>query len=97
MSDKNQTKTPAPPRKFGTFGGVFTPSLLTIVGVIMFLRFSTVVGVAGCWHALLILLAATAITLVTGLSIASIATMSAAFRPARNAACARPGIRGCAP
>ncbi|MDD2240239.1 MAG: amino acid permease [Kiritimatiellae bacterium] len=74
MSDKNQTKPPAPPRKFGTFGGVFTPSLLTIVGVIMFLRFSTVVGVAGCWHALLILLAATAITLVTGLSIASIAT-----------------------
>lgn len=74
MSDKTQDKTPSPPRKFGTFGGVFTPSLLTIVGVIMFLRFSTVVGIAGLWNALLILIAATAITLVTGLSIASIAT-----------------------
>lgn len=74
MSDTKQDKTPSPPRKFGTFGGVFTPSLLTIVGVIMFLRFSTVVGYAGLWNGLLILVAATAITLVTGLSIASIAT-----------------------
>jgi amino acid transporter len=60
--------------KFGTFGGVFTPSLLTILGVIMFLRFSTVVGYAGLWNALLILAGATAISMITGLSIASIAT-----------------------
>jgi len=59
---------------FGTFGGVFTPSLLTILGVIMFLRFSTVVGYAGLWNALLILAAAKVITLVTGLSISSIST-----------------------
>ena len=32
------------PTKFGTFGGVFTPSTLTILGVIMFLRFGQVVG-----------------------------------------------------
>ena len=30
--------------KFGTFGGVFTPSTLTILWVIMFLRFGQVVG-----------------------------------------------------
>jgi amino acid transporter len=60
--------------KFGTFGGVFTPSVLTILGVIMFLRFSTVVGQAGLWGALLILLVATAITLFTGLSLSSIST-----------------------
>ena len=61
-------------RRFGTFGGVFTPSLLTILGVIMFLRFNTVVGYAGLWNALAILGGATAITFITGLSIASIAT-----------------------
>lgn len=62
------------PEKFGTFGGVFTPSLLTILGVIMFLRFPAIVGNAGLWNALLILACSTAISLITGLSIASIAT-----------------------
>jgi amino acid transporter len=61
-------------RKFGTFGGVFTPSLLTILGVIMFLRFSTVVGYAGLWNSFLILTGAKIISLITGLSVASIAT-----------------------
>lgn len=59
---------------FGSFGGVFTPSLLTILGVIMFLRLNTVVGYAGLWNALLILIGAKAITLITGLSISSIST-----------------------
>lgn len=62
------------PSKFGAFGGVFTPSLLTILGVIMFLRLSTVVGYGGLWNALLILLGAKTISVVTGLSVASIAT-----------------------
>jgi len=60
--------------KFGTFGGVFTPSVLTILGVIMFLRYSTVVGQAGLWSALAILLVAKMITLFTGLSLSSIST-----------------------
>ncbi|MEL7362580.1 MAG: hypothetical protein AAFN13_10955, partial [Bacteroidota bacterium] len=34
-------------RKFGTFAGVFTPTLLTILGVIMYLRTGWVVGNAG--------------------------------------------------
>jgi hypothetical protein len=33
--------------KFGAFGGVFTHSVLTILGVIMFLRYFTIVGYAG--------------------------------------------------
>lgn len=74
MTDKTSPADASKPKLFGTFGGVFTPSLLTIIGVIMFLRFSTVVGYAGLWSALAILGAATAISLVTGLSIASIAT-----------------------
>ncbi len=73
MTDKPDGATPMP-KKFGTFGGVFTPSLLTILGVIMFLLFPTVVGYAGLWGALLILLGAKLITVITGLSIASIAT-----------------------
>ncbi|HFE46072.1 MAG TPA: amino acid permease, partial [Nannocystis exedens] len=60
--------------KFGTFGGVFTPSLLTILGVIMFMGIGFVNGQAGIGSALLILLAAKAITLLTSLSISAIAT-----------------------
>ena len=74
MSDKPQTAGLSAAARFGTFGGVFTPSLLTILGVIMFLRFNTVVGYAGLWYSLAILAGAKVITLVTGLSIASIAT-----------------------
>jgi amino acid transporter len=60
--------------KFGTFGGVFTPSVLTILGVILFLRLSTVVGYAGLWGSLFILMAAKFITVSTALSISSIST-----------------------
>lgn len=59
---------------FGTFAGVFTPSILTIFGLIMFLRTSEVVGKAGVGNALLILLIATLITLSTGLSLSAIST-----------------------
>ena len=60
--------------KFGAFGGVFTPSVLTILGVILFLRYAHVVGNAGLWGALYILLAAKMISLITGLSLSSIST-----------------------
>ena len=58
----------------GTFGGVFTPSILTILGVIMYLRFGWVVGQAGLAGSLAIVTIATAITFLTGLSMAQIAT-----------------------
>src|SRR6056297_3744543 len=58
----------------GTFGGVFTPSILTILGVIMYLRFGWVVGNVGLIGTLLIVTISTAITFLTALSIASIAT-----------------------
>ena len=58
----------------GTFGGVFTPSLLTILGVIMYLRFGWVVGNVGLLGSLLIVTLSTAITLLTAFSIAAIAT-----------------------
>lgn len=60
--------------QFGTFGGVFTPSILTILGVIMFMRAPFVVGQAGALNALIILLLAKSITLLTSLSLSAIAT-----------------------
>lgn len=60
--------------KFGTFGGVFTPSVLTILGVIMYMRLPMVVGNGGLWSAIGIVLVAHVISVTTGLSIASIAT-----------------------
>ncbi len=62
------------PKKFGAFSGVFTPSILTILGVIMYMRFGWVVGQAGFIVALLIILVAHIISFSTGLSISSIAT-----------------------
>ncbi|NEQ32558.1 MAG: Na-K-Cl cotransporter, partial [Leptolyngbya sp. SIO4C5] len=58
----------------GTFGGVYTPSILTILGVIMYLRFGWVVGNVGLLGTLLIVTLSTAITLLTALSISAIAT-----------------------
>ncbi len=60
--------------KFGTFGGVFTPSILTILGVIMYLRLPWVVGNGGLWMGLGIIAVAHIISITTGLSISSIAT-----------------------
>ena len=55
--------------------GVFTPTILTILGVIMYLRFGWVVGQVGLWLSLLIVLMANGITLITAFSFsASIAT-----------------------
>ncbi|MBK8396724.1 MAG: amino acid permease [Leptospiraceae bacterium] len=61
-------------KKYGTFGGVFTPSILTILGVIMFLRLPWIVGQAGLWTTILIIIVAHVISVTTGLSVASIAT-----------------------
>lgn len=57
-----------------TFGGVFTPSILTILGVIMYLRFGWVVGNVGLVGTLLIVTLSTSITFLTSLSIAAIST-----------------------
>ena len=65
----------------GTFGGVFTPSILTILGVIMYLRFGWVVGQMGLVKTLLIVTISTSITFITGLSISAIATDQVIERP----------------
>ena len=62
------------PVKFGTFQGVFTPTVLTILGVIMYLRGPWVVGNAGVIGAIGIITLATVITFFTALSMSSIVT-----------------------
>ena len=59
---------------FGTFKGVYTPSILTILGVIMYLRVGWVLGNVGLTQTLLIVTLACTITFLTALSIAATAT-----------------------
>lgn len=61
-------------KKFGTFGGVFTPSILTILGVIMYLRLPWIVGQAGIFLTIGIVIIAHFVSIATGLSVSSIAT-----------------------
>ena len=57
-----------------TFSGVFTPSVLTILGIILFLRLGYVVGSAGLMQALIIIAIANTISVLTSFSLAAIAT-----------------------
>ncbi|MEO1286915.1 MAG: amino acid permease [Chloroflexota bacterium] len=60
--------------RFGTFTGVFTPNILTILGLILFLRMEFVTGQAGLFGALVIVILGNMISLLTGLSLSAIAT-----------------------
>jgi potassium/chloride transporter 4/5/6 len=63
-----------PGARLGTFLGVYTPTILTILGVILYLRFGWVVGHAGLARTLGIVVLANGITLVTTLSLSAVAT-----------------------
>ncbi|MCD4680143.1 MAG: hypothetical protein K8S00_07130 [Bacteroidales bacterium] len=67
-------RTVRQPIKFGTFIGVFTPSVLTILGVMMYLRFGWVLGNLGLPLTLLTVVLASSITFITGLSASAIST-----------------------
>ncbi|MDF1590661.1 MAG: hypothetical protein P1P89_04020 [Desulfobacterales bacterium] len=72
-SDKSDRREPAA-GTLGTFGGVFTPSILTILGIILFSRLGYVVGSGGLGRTLGILLIANAISVLTSLSLSAIST-----------------------
>lgn len=61
-------------KKLGTFLGVFTPTILTILGVIMYLRSGWLVGHLGLLHVIIVIIMANSITLITTLSFSSVAT-----------------------
>ncbi len=60
--------------KLSTFLGVFTPTILTILGVIMYLRSGWLVGHLGLPQMILVVVIANSITIVTTLSFSSVAT-----------------------
>jgi len=72
MNTTIQNSTPK--HKFGTFAGVFIPSILTIFGPIMFMRFGYIIGNLGVIETFVILIIAQVITLSTGFSLAAIST-----------------------
>ncbi len=61
-------------RKLGTFYGVYSPTVLTILGVIMYLRFGWLVGHLGLVKVLPLVLLANVITLITTLSFSAVAS-----------------------
>ena len=66
--------SPVQAKKFGTFLGVYLPSILTVLGLIMYLRFGWVVGNLGLGLTIVVVLLANLITFITGLSASAIAT-----------------------
>ncbi|MFT4977262.1 MAG: potassium/chloride transporter 4/5/6 [Myxococcota bacterium] len=73
----SESSAPQPPQAglgLGTFLGVYTPTVLTILGVILYLRMGWVVGQVGVPGSLLIVVIANAITLITALSLSSLST-----------------------
>ena len=74
MSAKDQANKEASARRFGTFGGVFVPNILTLLGIILFLRVGWVVGNTGLWGAIAIISLAHVVTFTTGLSLSAIST-----------------------
>ena len=63
-----------PGGNLGTFGGVFTPSILTILGLVLFLRVGFVLGSVGLVQTLIILALATSVSILTSISLAVMAT-----------------------
>jgi amino acid transporter len=68
------TDSAPPAGRLGTFTGVFTPSILTILGIILFLRLGYVVGSAGLGRGLIIIALANAISVLTSISLSAVAT-----------------------
>ncbi len=60
--------------KLGMFPGVFTPSILTILGIILFLRMGYTVGQAGLGKVLILITLASLVSILTTASLSAIAT-----------------------
>lgn len=71
---KNEATKTVTPAQYGTFIGVFIPTILMLFGVIIFLRLGWIVGHVGLATSLIIITFATLISLITTLSISSIST-----------------------
>lgn len=75
FNSRSQEK-PQEAEGFGTFFGVYVPSVLMMFGVIIFLRLGWILGSVGLYSTLLIVSLASLITLITTLSLSASATNS---------------------
>ncbi|CDK25350.1 unnamed protein product [Kuraishia capsulata CBS 1993] len=74
IKEDKSNDSPAESGKLGTLGGVFLPTALNVLSILMFLRFGFIVGQMGILGALLLLVMSYVIDLLTTLSISAIAT-----------------------
>ncbi|KAM9817607.1 LOW QUALITY PROTEIN: solute carrier family 12 member 4 [Neosynchiropus ocellatus] len=72
-AEASRRKTPKSPN-MGTLMGVYLPCLQNIFGVILFLRLTWIVGMAGIMQSLLIVLMCCTCTMLTAISMSAIAT-----------------------
>ncbi|KAM6942565.1 solute carrier family 12 member 4 isoform 2-T2 [Xenentodon cancila] len=72
-AEVSRRKTPKSPN-MGTLMGVYLPCLQNIFGVILFLRLTWIVGMAGIIHSLMIVLMCCSCTMLTAISMSAIAT-----------------------
>nr|UJH94558.1 Vhc1 [Starmerella bombicola] len=63
-----------PVKKLGTLEGVFVPTTLNVLSILIYLRFGFIVGQAGIVGSLLLLVISYTINLITTLSVSAIAT-----------------------
>ncbi len=73
-TNSNVQKKSSQPGSLGTFSGVFVPSVMTILGIILFLRLGYIIGAGGLGRTLLIIVLANGISVLTSISLAAIAT-----------------------
>jgi len=74
FKEKENTSDSSSEYKLGMFPGVFTPSILTILGIILFLRMGYTVGHAGLGKALILVALASLVSILTTTSLSAIAT-----------------------
>jgi len=73
-SDNTDSKKKKKKAKMGTFIGVYLPTLQNILGLILFLRLTWIVGTAGVGQAFLIVFLCCCCTMLTAISMSAIAT-----------------------
>src|SRR5690625_530120 len=73
-TDEAATETTKAPRKLGAFTGVFRPTLLTIIGIMLYLREGWMVGNAGILGSLGVILLVFLINGTTSLSVSTMTT-----------------------
>ena len=74
FKERKHTSDSSSDYKLGMFPGVFTPSILTILGIILFLRMGYTVGHAGLGKALILVALASLVSILTTTSLSAIAT-----------------------